>query len=101
MIRHIVMFKFKDFADGRDKAANLQIAKEKLEALQGVVPTLLRSVVKTGAPGSAESNYDLVLVAEYADMDALNAYIVHPAHKKVGEFMREVRESRACIDFEF
>lgn len=101
MIRHIVMFKFKDFAEGSDKATNLQIAKEKLQALQGVCPTLLRSMVKLGAEGSDETNYDLVLIAEYANMEALNAYIVHPAHQKVGEFMRAVRESRACIDFEF
>ena len=100
MIRHIVMFKFKEEADGRSKAENLAIAKAKLEALQGVVPTLISSSVSLGAEGSAPSNYDIVLVAEYADMDALNAYVVHPEHKKVGEFMAKVRESRACVDFE-
>lgn len=100
MIRHIVMFKFKDEADGRTKAENLAIAKQKLEALQGVVPTLISSQVSLGAEGSNPTNYDIVLVAEYADMDALNAYVVHPEHKKVGEFMAKVRESRACVDFE-
>ena len=100
MIRHIVMFKFFDEANGCTKQENVQKAKAMLEALQGVVPTLLRSEVKTGADGSAPSNYDLVLIADYADMDALNAYIVHPEHKKVGEFMKLVRESRACVDFE-
>ena len=100
MIRHIVMFKFLETAEGRTRAENVRIAKEMLEALQGVVPTLLASEVRIAADGSADGNYDLILIADYADMDALNAYIVHPEHKKVGEFMRGVRESRACIDFE-
>ncbi len=100
MIRHIVMFKLLEEADGRTKAENALIIKEKLEALQGVVPTLLSSQVVLGVQGSAPSNYDVALIAEYADMDALNEYVVHPAHKKVGEFIAKVRESRACIDFE-
>lgn len=100
MIRHIVMFKFLENANGHTRLENAMKAKEMLEALQGVVPTLLASEVRLGADGSAPSNYDLVLIADYADMDALNAYIVHPEHKKVGEFMKGVRESRACVDFE-
>ena len=100
MIRHIVMFRFLEEADGRTKKENVAIAKEMLEALQGVVPTLKSSYVKVSAEAANPENYDLVLVAEYDSMEDLNAYIVHPAHKKVGEFMRKVREKRACVDFE-
>lgn len=39
MIRHIVMFQFKEEAEGRTKVENLQIAKSMLESLVGVVPT--------------------------------------------------------------
>ena len=101
MIKHIVMFKFMEEADGRTKAENLEIAKGMLEALQGVVPTLLSSRVSLGAEGQNPANYDLVLEAEYETMEALNEYIVHPEHKKVGQFMAKVRESRACVDYEF
>lgn len=100
MIRHIVMFKLKEEADGRSRKENLCIAKEMLEALQGVVPTLKSSYVKINDEQADRENYDIVLVSEYEDMEGLNAYIVHPAHKKVGEFMRKVREARACVDFE-
>ena len=100
MIRHIVMFQFKEEAEGRSKAENLLIAKEMLVKLQGEVPTLVNSYVKTNDEFANKDNYDLVLVADYEDMEGLNAYIVHPAHKKVGEFIGKVREQRACIDFE-
>ena len=33
MIKHIVMFKFKESADGNDKAGNIEALKAKLEAL--------------------------------------------------------------------
>ena len=101
MIRHIVMFRFHEEADGRTKAENLAIAKKMLEDLQGVVPTLISSSVSLGSGEQNPANYDLVLVAEYESMEALAEYIVHPAHKEVGNFMTKVRESRACIDFEY
>lgn len=101
MIRHIVMFQFKPEADGRTKKENAAIAKEMLEKLQGVVPTLKNSYVKQNHELASEENYDLVLVSEFDSLEALQEYIVHPAHKKVGEFMSKVREKRACVDFEF
>lgn len=100
MIRHIVMFRFKEEAEGRKKDENLDIAKKMLEDLVGVVPTLARMKVDLNSPKASQENYDLVLTSEYETMEDLNAYIIHPAHKKVGEFMQTVRESRASIDFE-
>lgn len=100
MIRHIVMFKFKDEAESRTKKENVLIAKEMLENLQGKIPSLINSYVKVNSDVADKNNYDLVLVSEYETMEGLNAYIVHPEHKKVGEFMSKVREARACVDFE-
>lgn len=100
MIRHIVMFQFLEHAEGRKKEENLVIAKEMLEALVGVIPTLNNIYVGLNHSQANQENYDLVLVSEYDDIEGLNAYVVHPAHKKVGEFMGKVRQSRAGVDFE-
>jgi len=100
MIRHIVMFRFHEEADGRTKTENLAIAKDMLEKLMGVVPTLRSMDVRLNDEAASVDNYDLVLTAEYDDMDGLNAYVVHPAHKEVGVFMGKVRISRASIDYE-
>lgn len=100
MIRHIVMFKFLPEAEGRTARENAVIAKEKLDALYGVVPTLKNSTVSLNSSEADQSNYDLVLIADFDDIDALNAYQVHPEHKKAGAFIGTVRESRACVDFE-
>lgn len=101
MVKHIVMFKFLEEAEGRTKAENLQITKDMLEALQGVVPTLISSKVSLNDAKADASNYDLVLESDFESFEALREYIVHPKHKAVGEFMRPVRESRACVDYEY
>jgi hypothetical protein len=62
---------------------------------------LLSSEVKINSESASKDNYDLVLVADYNNWDDLNAYIVNPLHKAVGEFMKNVRESRACVDYEY
>lgn len=100
MIRHVVMFKFKEEAEGRPKAENVRLTADMLNALQGVVPTLKASSVYTGSPLADGSNFDLLLVSDFDSFEDLNAYIVHPRHKAVGEFMKPLRESRACVDYE-
>lgn len=101
MVKHIVMFKFMEQAEGRTKLENANIAKDMLVALQGVVPTLKSSKVTLNDAKADNTNYDLVLEADFEDFDALHEYIIHPEHKKVGVFMKGVRESRACVDYEY
>lgn len=101
MVKHIVMFKFLESAEGRTKKENVEIAANMLLDLQGRIPTLVSSEVKINSECADNTNYDLVLVAEYNNWEDLNEYIVHPLHKAVGQFMKGVRESRACVDYEY
>lgn len=100
MIRHIVMFRFSEQAEGRTKSENLMIAKDMLDKLLGVVPTLKASKVSLNG-GASATNFDLVLESDFDSYDALAEYIIHPAHKAVGEFMKKVRIDRACVDYEY
>lgn len=99
MIKHIVMFKFKPEADGYTAKENAKRTADMLNALQGVVPTLKSSEVHLGADEADGSNCDLILISEFDSFEDLQAYIVHPRHKAVGEFMRPLRESRSCVDY--
>ncbi len=100
MIRHIVMFKFKEEAEGRTKAENIAITKAMLDALPEKIDLIRSSTVVTNSPDANQENYDLCLISDFDSFEDLNAYIVHPDHKAVGAFMRPVRLSRACVDFE-
>ena len=101
MVKHIVMFKFFETACGRSKKENLEIAADMLNGLMGKVPTLLSSQVSINSEFADKSNYDLLLVTEFNGFDELKEYAVHPLHLKVVDFIKEVRESRACVDYEF
>lgn len=100
MIRHICMFKLKEEAGGKSKAENLQTAVSMLKDLYDL-PGVVRAEVVTNAPMMPESNYDLCLIFDFADAQALGAYQGHPRHTEFGAFISPVRESRACIDYEF
>lgn len=92
MVRHIVLW---NLADKAHAAQNAAIMKEKLEALVGVVPGLLRAEVSAGFSG-----FDVSLVCEFASREALAVYADHPAHCKVKEFVHSVICERVFCDSE-
>lgn len=99
MIKHIVMWKLKDQAEGADKLANAREMKRRLDACAAIVPGQLKFEVMLAQPG-LEATYDVVLYSEFADRAALQAYIEHPTHKAVVPFIGAVREGRQCMDYE-
>jgi hypothetical protein len=99
MVKHIVMWRFKESAGGHDKAENIRLAKEKLEGLRGRIAGLM--ALEVGVDISrTEASADLVLYTELADRAALEAYRVHPEHVAVASFIAEVRSDRQLVDFE-
>ena len=101
MIKHIVCFKIKDEAEGKSKADNIAIMTELLLSLKNKLPMLKSLEVGKNSPLADASNFDVALITTFDSMNDLNNYQVHPEHKKVAEFIGKIRESRACIDFEY
>jgi Stress responsive A/B Barrel Domain len=92
MVRHIVMWKLRDKTD----AAPL---KQRLEALNGRIPGLIR--LEAGVDFLAsEQSCDLVLVADLENRAALDTYQAHAAHQAVVPLVRSAAVSRAVVDYE-
>ena len=98
MIRHIVMWKLKDEAEGATRAQNAHKVRELLEVCRDVAPGTREFEVGIAAPGDA-STYDVVLVSTFDDEAALDAYQTHPEHEKAKAFIGKVRETRQCVDY--
>ena len=98
MVKHIVLFKLKDRAEGASREDNARLAKERLEALRGKIPGLLELAVGLN-PDPNDASYDLVLDSSFASREALAAYQVHPEHRAVADFIGRVRESRTVADY--
>jgi len=99
LIKHIVMWKLKEHAEGADKATNAHKMKALLESCSGLVPGTGAFEVALAAPG-LEATYDVVLYSEFADAAALAAYQRHPVHVAMKPFIGAVRLERQCMDYE-
>jgi len=100
MIKHIVSWKIKDFAEGNTKVENLKIMKHLLLNLKEKIPVIKDIEVGINSSNTNESNFDIVLISKFGSLQDLNAYQTHPEHVKVADFVGKIRETRACIDFE-
>jgi heme-degrading monooxygenase HmoA len=99
MIKHIVMWKLKDHAEGADRAANAAKMKALLDGCRDIVPGIVEFEVALARPG-LEATYDVVLYSVFADKAALDAYQDHPQHVAVKPFIGAVRLERQCMDYE-
>ncbi len=99
MIKHIVCFKLKEFAEGAPKALNAHQIKAKLEGLVGRVPSLRKLEVGINFVEDP-SAYDIALYTEFANRADLEAYQKHPEHQAVAQFIAKVREQRVVVDYE-
>lgn len=99
MIKHIVMWKLKEFADGKEKQENAKIIKTGLENLQDKINELKFIEVGINVNNSSQA-YDVVLYSQFENMEDLNIYQNHPEHIKVGEFVKKVVNERVVVDYE-
>ncbi|MBB5393403.1 MULTISPECIES: Dabb family protein [unclassified Herbaspirillum] len=99
MIKHIVMWKLKEQAEGADRATNIVKMKALLDSCANVVPGILKFEAIVAQPG-LEATYDVVLYSEFESRAALDAYQEHPDHVAIKPFIGAVREARQCMDYE-
>lgn len=92
MLKHIVMWKLKEFAEGKTKAENALIMKESLERLVGIVPEIISLQVGINEKES-DMAYDAVLISTFANAEALARYKVHPEHVKVSNYCKKFEKA--------
>jgi hypothetical protein len=99
MLRHVVIWTFPQEANGRSRADNVAQAITILgrcATLHGVRRFDL-GADEAGTAASAQ----LVLVADFDDWDAYQAYVVHPWHEAAKAFFAKTRDSVRMVDYEF
>lgn len=98
MLKHIVMWRFIDGANGKSKEEHSLWVKEHLEALVGVIPEIrsLEVGVNICVAGTA---YDAVLVSAFDDAASMERYKVHPEHVAVAGYFKGITEGRAEVDY--
>jgi len=97
-LKHIVIWKLKEHAEGADKATNALKLKAMLDTCATLVPGILKFDAVIAQDG-LEATYDVILNSEFASHEDLNAYQNHPAHVAIKPFVAAVREARQCFDY--
>jgi hypothetical protein len=94
MVKHIVMFDFKD----KNREENIKKAKEMLLALLESVPSLKK--MEVGINFSTEERaMDLSIYMEFEDKKGLDAYAIHPQHLEVVAFIKTVVTGSKVSDY--
>lgn len=96
-LRHVVTWKLAE-TDATVKAEQIARIRSGLESLPALVSEIRTLEVGVNDVTSAQ-NWDVVLIADYDDADALARYVEHPEHQKVAGYIRSVVSERSSVDF--
>ena len=92
MVRHIVMYMFKE---GVDKQEAISVIDGALTPLVGQIPGLRHLEVRLTFNGM-----DYALYSEFDSREALEGYAVHPLHLAAKEKFHHYIGSRVAADYE-
>ena len=93
MIKHIVMWKFKE---NQEETMNQFL--QGLNRLKDIIPEI--KSMETGVNINPKNEYDAILISEFETMKDLETYKNHPEHVKVSNLCKSIRVDRQAIDNE-
>lgn len=96
MIKHVVFFKFKPEA----KAAERRAVVDQLRALPDKIDVIRSFEIGEDIMHSARA-WDVVEIATYDDLAALEVYTRHDDHVDVVMKLREICDTVGSVDYEF
>ena len=99
MVRHIVLFQLKKMVADSEKLAVMNQFKAAIEALPAHIDVMRKIEVQFNI-NPAEA-YDIALVSEFDSLEDVNFYAKHPLHVAAGKILADVKENRACVDYQF
>ncbi len=99
MLKHIVMWKLHDFAEGMTKPGNALRMKGWLEDLQPEIPDIQNLEVGINLTQSDDA-YDIVLYSEFKDRASLESYQNHPEHVRFKEKIKNISSDKKVVDYE-
>jgi hypothetical protein len=98
MVKHIVMWSFKDELSPEERQTAALKIKQGLEGLAGLVPGLLELNVQIELMQG--STAELLLDTLLTDAAALEAYQAHPEHLKIKDIVKAVTKQRLAADYQ-
>ena len=100
MIRHIVLFKIKDFSSESERNEALQNVLVTFRSLIGQIPQIRQFSVEPDCVHGPFS-YDVIIDSVFDDTEDLRTYQAHPAHLDAVALNRQWSENKIICDYFF
>ena len=98
ILKHVVMWRFKDEAEGRTREENMRYCAERLRGLVGVAPTLMKLEIGEDELHSPAS-FDMALICDFVNLEGMLAYRDFPQHREISAYIGKVTKERVVSDF--
>lgn len=98
MIRHIVLFKLKEYSSDEERNVALDNVLFTFRSLVGEIPQIRQYQVEQDI-GHGQGSYDVVIDSSFDNLSDLKAYQNHPAHREAVVFNKNWCISKAVIDY--
>jgi hypothetical protein len=98
MVKHIVLFKLRDEVPAEEKLAVMDNFKKAIEALPEKIAVIRK--IEVGLNMNPGETWSIALYSEFDTLDDVKHYAAHPDHVAAGKLLANVRENRACVDYE-
>jgi hypothetical protein len=96
MLRHLVLFAFKESVPPAERAALL----DAIRGLRAKVPSLRSLELGENISPARAHGYTHVLLETFDDRDGLAAYASHPDHVPIGARIRDAASQFLAVDLE-
>ena len=99
MYKHIVMWKFKEFADGKTRTELVNYVKNKLDNLPAEISEIksYETAINIGDYGA--SFFDISLVSVFENKDSFWEYTKYDIHNEVVSYIQSVQEAEYIVDY--
>lgn len=94
MVTNVMLLKLKE-----RNSESIAKARDVLLSMQGKIEFLRDLKVEVDIRHGG-SSYDIAVIAIYASLEDLNAYLVHPVHVEVAKYIGGVVETQAAVCYE-
>lgn len=99
MVKHIVLFKLKETLPQEEKMKVMNSFKSAIEALPASIPFIRKVFV--GLNVNPAESWDICLESEFDTLEDVKAYAVHPNHVAAAAILKDAKQDRACVDYEY
>ena len=99
MIRHIVLFKLREFSSDEEKNDALENVLLNFRSLIGEIPQIREYEVASNIV-KGDKSFDVVINSSFDSLEDLKTYQAHPAHQYAVQQNKQWSKNKVVIDYE-